>query len=756
MKNRGIMLSFLMMLVCSLLLAGCFSSWEGEGTFSISVGGQNSRAVSWPLDADTISSLNHNITLRGSGPEQTKRAAGSRPVQFSVAPGDWDISVSAYLNNELVAVGFLKVNIKAGENGDFPVKMGPVIHVEGVTLSPQSLTIAEGKTASLAAEVFPSDATNKAVTWQSGNTSVATVSAGTVTAVAAGSTTVTVTTVDGGFTARCSVTVTQSGLEVSVTGVTLNRNTLTMTVGGNPASLIATVSPQEATNKAVTWQSSDTSIATVSGGTVTAVAAGSATVTVTTVDGGFTASCSVTVTPSGPVQYTLKVGVISAQTEAAASYVPAGGAYTFPYGTIEVDGDSYTGAPDDLYEGTITSGDSATVTAIPGASGFTFVKWVRSDNINGTQESTDNPYTCTISGNTSLYAVFDGDGASAIRPSNIASVSDLQGIGSSTNNLNRNYRLMTNLALPSTWTPIGNGGDVAGTPFRGFFDGNGFTITMNSTIAAVSAGSGGYAGLFGGISGSGIVKNLRLEGSITASFSSANSVLYVGAVTGLIEGQAVIRNVASAVSVTATGNVGNGCYVGGIAGSTGGAAGIGSSLENCYSTGSVTSQVIAATPPGNNVGGIAGASGREIQFCWAEGAVSAASGNYQYAGGISGNAGGPAGSLSNCVSLNSSISVNSSVSNVGRVAGQAAAGINIQDSFANSAMQLSTDGGANWFTPTSPLGPTTINGADFSSSGLGNWTATSSGPGWTIESSGNGSENSPWEWRSSRPRLWFE
>jgi len=86
------------------------------------------------------------------------------------------------------------------------------------------------------------------------------------------------------------------GSNVPVTGVTLNQNSLTLSVGG-PATLAATVSPGNATNKAVTWKSSNTSIASVNNnGTVTAVAAGSATITVTTADGGKTAACSVTVT----------------------------------------------------------------------------------------------------------------------------------------------------------------------------------------------------------------------------------------------------------------------------------------------------------------------------------------------------------------------------------------------------------------------------------------------------------------------------
>jgi len=87
---------------------------------------------------------------------------------------------------------------------------------------------------------------------------------------------------------------------VPVTGVTLDQNNLSMTIGGT-ATLAATVAPDNATNKAVTWSTSDPAKATVANGTVTAVAAGSATITVTTKDGNKTDSCSVTVTGGGTI-----------------------------------------------------------------------------------------------------------------------------------------------------------------------------------------------------------------------------------------------------------------------------------------------------------------------------------------------------------------------------------------------------------------------------------------------------------------------
>ena len=169
-----------------------------------------------------------------------------------------------------------------------------VISVSGVSLDKTSLTMTEGDTQTLTATVTPSNATDKSVTWSSNNTSVATVSSsGVVTAKSAGSATITVKTTDGNKTATCSVTV--KAKVISVTGVSLDKTSLTLTEG-DTQTLTATVSPSNATDKSVTWSSNNTSVATVSSsGVVTAKSAGSATITVKTTDGSKTATCAVTV-----------------------------------------------------------------------------------------------------------------------------------------------------------------------------------------------------------------------------------------------------------------------------------------------------------------------------------------------------------------------------------------------------------------------------------------------------------------------------
>jgi|GEM_PF-3055705 len=92
---------------------------------------------------------------------------------------------------------------------------------------------------------------------------------------------------------------------IEVTSVALDDKSLTLEVG-DEETLVATVLPENATNKAVTWSSSDTDVATVDeNGVVTAIAVGTATITVTTVDGSFTDNCTVTVVESEPDTYTV-------------------------------------------------------------------------------------------------------------------------------------------------------------------------------------------------------------------------------------------------------------------------------------------------------------------------------------------------------------------------------------------------------------------------------------------------------------------
>jgi uncharacterized protein YjdB len=165
------------------------------------------------------------------------------------------------------------------------------VAVTGVKLNKNETTLYVTQTEALIATVEPDDADNKEVIWNSSDETIATVVNGLVTAIAPGNALITATTVDGGFEAQCSVTIEDF---VSVTGITLSQTEMSLVIGQAKA-LYPTIEPANATNKAVTWSSDDETVATVQNGIVTGVSAGTTNITATTQDGGFSATCEVTV-----------------------------------------------------------------------------------------------------------------------------------------------------------------------------------------------------------------------------------------------------------------------------------------------------------------------------------------------------------------------------------------------------------------------------------------------------------------------------
>lgn len=151
----------------------------------------------------------------------------------------------------------------------------------------------------LTATITPDDATDKSVTWSSDKPEVATVDdKGVVTALTEGEAKITVTTTDGRKTATCTVTITSDW--TSVTGVELNESTIAIVID-ETKTLVATITPDDATDKSVLWSSSQPEVASVDkNGKVTGLKEGKAVITATTTDKGKTATCTVTVTPDKP------------------------------------------------------------------------------------------------------------------------------------------------------------------------------------------------------------------------------------------------------------------------------------------------------------------------------------------------------------------------------------------------------------------------------------------------------------------------
>ncbi|MCL1875828.1 MAG: Ig-like domain-containing protein [Synergistaceae bacterium] len=215
------------------------------------------------------------------------------------------------------------------------------VHVSGVSVTPASASINVHETVALTATASPNNAKNRTITWSSDNTGVATVDnsrlfpfGGVVTGAGAGKAIITATTNDGEFVASSEITVNAVGI-VSVIGVSINPASASISIG-ETLPLTATVSPDNATNKDVSWSSSNTSVATVnaSSGVVTALAAGSADITVTTADGGHTDIWNLTVTgpesapvitiDAEPLDVSVVSGSITGELSVTASVTPAG------------------------------------------------------------------------------------------------------------------------------------------------------------------------------------------------------------------------------------------------------------------------------------------------------------------------------------------------------------------------------------------------------------------------------------------------
>lgn len=246
----------------------------GETT-TISANSSDNSDITWSIDDSSIASFSKNPSSSGESITIT-----------GLSNGTTTITASATIDNVTYSkTCSITVNI-------------PIVSVTGISLDIDSASLEVGSTLQLHATVLPSNATNQNVTWTSSRNTYATVTQdGLVTAIKTGRTvTITARTEDGGYTATCSITPVNAAIHV--TGVTLSETSLSLEKGTSET-LTATISPSNATNKNISWSTSNEDIVTVADGVVTAVGDGDATITVTSEDGGYTASCSVNVyTPS--------------------------------------------------------------------------------------------------------------------------------------------------------------------------------------------------------------------------------------------------------------------------------------------------------------------------------------------------------------------------------------------------------------------------------------------------------------------------
>ena len=199
-----------------------------------------------------------------------------------------------------ISVGTAVITVTTNDGSDLTASCTVTVTpktVQSITMDEEALTLERGETTRLTVTVSPSDADDTSVTWRSNNSNVAIVDgSGKVAALEVGTAIISATTNDGSrLSARCTVTV----IPKDVDEITLNKERLEMEIG-DIERLTAIVSPDDADDKTVTWQSTDSKVASVnSDGVVTARSAGEATITATT-SNGLTAECQVEVTdPNG-------------------------------------------------------------------------------------------------------------------------------------------------------------------------------------------------------------------------------------------------------------------------------------------------------------------------------------------------------------------------------------------------------------------------------------------------------------------------
>lgn len=215
---------------------------------------------------------------------------GQNPLSF---PVDITIPSDAPEPEGIIASG-------VGSDAE-PYTLSAYYYASGLNLNQSSLTLVKGEQETLTATVLPEYANDKTVTWSSDKTNVATVDeTGAVTAVGAGEATITATT-SNGINTSCTVTVNGK----PVTGISLNKNSMTLSVNSQGAIAITDIQPNDADNKTVTWVSSDDNVVSIMEQkedyvVVSGLSEGTATITATA-SSGISATCTVNVTnESGP------------------------------------------------------------------------------------------------------------------------------------------------------------------------------------------------------------------------------------------------------------------------------------------------------------------------------------------------------------------------------------------------------------------------------------------------------------------------
>ena len=255
------------------------SLFVGQSTY-VSVGDENGLVmehVDWTATPDSIVQLDE--------------------VTDADMPTSQNLSAHVKVTAKQAGTVEIKAITGSGRMDTHMITVEPLVPVEKIKLDSE-MTVTTSGLHELEYTIEPANASIQDLEWESTDAAVAKVqySSGryVLYAYKNGTTTITATATDGsGVTASCEVTV---NINYPVQGISLNHDAKTFTKAGETLQLTATIYPDSATNKTVTWKSSDEKVATVDeSGLVTAVGNGTANITATTEDGNFKATCQVTV-----------------------------------------------------------------------------------------------------------------------------------------------------------------------------------------------------------------------------------------------------------------------------------------------------------------------------------------------------------------------------------------------------------------------------------------------------------------------------
>ena len=607
-----------------------------------------------PLAVTGIEVLEHiDIPVNGTGtvaysvlPEN----AYNKNVSFESA----DAGIAAVNSNGVVtgvSAGETTITVTT-EDGGFTGACTINVYnqaVTGVTIEPSEAELPAGYSMKLTATVLPENATNKNVVYSVDDESILSVDQdGNITGLSLGIATVTVTTEDGGFTASAEITV----IPVQVTGVSISPKSVSVALG-HTIQLTASITPSNAANKNLSWSVSDETIISVDGqGTVTGLSGGTATVTVTTEDGGFSASAEITVYYA-PANTWTAIGTNRINNNGFC-------------GVFNGDGYAVRGIyinTQESYQGLFGNSGGGSIIANLGVAesyiyGDTYVGGVVGYNGAGYNDVEYSGGTVTNCYNTG--SVTGKDHVGGVAGINEDTVTDCYNVGSINGN-----KYVGGVVGGNSWddtvTDCCNTGIVTGKDYVGGVVGeNNGTVTDCYNTSSVTGKDyvGGVVGynaygtsavtdcyntgivigerFVGGVIGYlfvGTASNCYNEGSITGkdrvggviggNEDPVTACYNTGIVSGVSRVGGVIGDNSDTVTACYnTGSVTGGSYVGGVAGYN-----WSSTFTNCYNTGSVNGE--------RDVGGVVGYNKGNVTVCYNTGSVTSKEDGYSY-GGVAG------------------------------------------------------------------------------------------------------------------------